>query len=75
MHLSVSHSVCLQSVNQSVCVVCVCVSVCLSVCPSVCVMTFGAALLYIGSGVEPDMKKSAELFTDLALKGHPYAQV
>ena len=32
-------------------------------------------LLCLGSGVEPDAKKSAEIFTDLALKGHPFAQV
>ena len=32
-------------------------------------------LLCLGSGVEPDTKKSAEIFTDLALKGHPFAQV
>jgi len=31
--------------------------------------------LCTGSGVERDLKKSAELFTDLALKGHPFAQV
>jgi len=31
--------------------------------------------MYTGGGCEPDVKKSADIFTDLAMKGHPYAQV
>ena len=63
-------------VRVHVCV-CVCVCVCVHACVHmrVCVMTFGTAYLCVGSGVEPDMKKSAEIFTELALRGHPYAQV
>ena len=53
---------------------CLCIHVC--ACACVCVSEcFPIYHLCTGSGVEPDMKKSAEIFTDLALKGHPFAQV
>ena len=60
---------------------CVFVSVSVSVSVSMCACTYACnnsvllVCLFIGSGAEPDAKKSAEIFTDLALKGHPFAQV
>jgi hypothetical protein len=38
-------------------------------CLPLCVMNV------LGQGVTPDAPRAAGIFTDLAMKGHPYAQV
>ncbi len=30
--------------------------------------------LFVGQGVDPDVARSADIMTDLSMKGHPYAQ-
>ena len=32
-------------------------------------------IVHVGQGVTPDAPRAANIFTDLAMKGHPYAQV
>ena len=48
-----------------------CVCVCVCVCGCVCVDLVDNA----GQGTERDQARAADLFSQLAMKGHPYAQL
>ena len=50
---------------------CLCHMDCVIACSVIVVISF----LLAGQGCSPDASRAAQIFTDLALKGHPYAQV